>query len=65
MPRNSLKRKYRPCLESLECKQLLSAGLLTHAGQAIVSAPTPVSSQVQNQGILPCGTGRGIIIITP
>ena len=30
MPRNSIKRKYRPCVEAVESKVLLSAGLLTH-----------------------------------
>ena len=49
MPRNSIKRKYRPCFEALECKQLLSAGLLTHGLQALVQATAPVSSQVEQQ----------------
>ncbi len=53
MPRNSIKRNYRPCFESLECKQLLSGGLLTHGAQAVVQATVPVSSQVEHQGVQP------------
>ncbi len=65
MPRNSIKRKYRPCFEGLECKQLLSAGLLTHGAQALVQATAPASSQAENPGrASPDGTGKGIVIIT-
>jgi hypothetical protein len=63
-PRNSIKRKYRPCFEALECKQLLSAGLPTHGAQALVQATAPPSSHVQLQGVSPDGTGKGIVIIT-
>jgi hypothetical protein len=64
MPRNTSKRKYRPCFESIESKQLLSAGLLTHGIQAVVQATAPVSSQVAHQHASPDGTGKGIVIIT-
>jgi hypothetical protein len=64
MRRNSSNRKYRPCFEGLESKQLLSAGLLGHGAQAIVPAPAPVSSQAEHQGVTPDGTGKGIVIIT-
>jgi hypothetical protein len=63
-PRNSLKRKYRPCFEALECKQLQSAGLLTHGPQALVQAIAPAPSQVHHQGVIADGTGKGIFIIT-
>jgi len=64
MPRNSITRKYRPCFEALESKQLLSAGLLTHGAQALVHVTAPVSSQAEHQAARPCGTGKGIVIIT-
>jgi hypothetical protein len=63
-PRNSIKRKYRPCFEALECKQLQSAGLLIHGPQALAQATAPVASHVQHQGVTPDGTGKGIFIIT-
>jgi hypothetical protein len=63
-PRNSIKRKYRPSIEALECKQLLSAGLLTKGAQALVQATSPVSSHVQLPVVTPDGTGKGIFIIT-
>ena len=63
-PRNSIKRKYRPSIEALECKQLLSAGLLTHGPQALVQAIAPATSQVHHHDASPDGTGKGIFIIT-
>jgi hypothetical protein len=63
-PRNSIKRKHRPCFEALERKQLLSAGLLTHGPQALVQSTAPAASHVQHQGVIPDGTGKGIFIIT-
>jgi hypothetical protein len=63
-PRNSIKRKYRPSIEALECKQLLSAGLLTKGAQALVQAAAPAASEIQLQGVIPDGTGKGIFIIT-
>lgn len=62
--RNTIKRIYRPRFESLENKQLLSGGLLTHGAQAVVHATVPVSSHVQHQGARPDGTGTGTVIIT-
>ena len=62
--RNSINRKHRPWFEHLECKQLLSAGLLSGGAQALVQATTPVSSQAWHEGVIPNGTGKGIIIIT-
>ena len=64
MPRNTIKRDYRPRFESLESKQLLSGGLVTHGAQAVVLATVPVPSQVEHQGAHPDGTGHGIVIIT-
>jgi len=63
-PRNGINRKFRPCFEALEQKQLLSADLLTPGAQALVQASTPVSSHVQHPGVSPDGTGKGIFIIT-
>jgi hypothetical protein len=63
-PLNGINRKFRPCCEALECKQLLSAGLLTHGAQALVQAIAPAASQVHHQGASPDGTGKGIFIIT-
>ncbi|HEX3450038.1 MAG TPA: hypothetical protein VHS97_17425, partial [Isosphaeraceae bacterium] len=63
-PRNGINRKYRPCFEALERKQLLSAGLLTHGAQALVQSTAPAPSNVQHQGVVPDGTGKGIVIIT-
>jgi hypothetical protein len=63
-PRNSINRKYRPCCEALEHKQLLSTGVLTPGPQALVQIATPVSSHVQHPGVSPDGTGKGIFIIT-
>jgi hypothetical protein len=62
--RNTIKRIYRPRFESLESKQLLSGGLLTHGAQAVVHATAPVSSHVEFQKALPDGTGNGVVIIT-
>jgi hypothetical protein len=64
IPRNSIKRNYRPCIEALECKQLLSAGMMTHGAQALVPAAAPVSSHIQQPVVTPDGTGKAIYIIT-
>jgi hypothetical protein len=63
-PRNSIERKYRPCFEAFECKQLLSGGLLTHGAQALVQATAPVTSPAELRLASPDGTGKGIVIIT-
>jgi hypothetical protein len=65
MPRTSINRKYRPCFDNLEYKQLLSAGVLTHGTQALVQATVPVSAQAEVQSASPDGTGKGIVITTP
>jgi hypothetical protein len=65
MPRNSINRKYRPCVDGLESKQLLSGGLVTQGAQAIVQPPDPVPSHAQHLVASPDGTGKGIVIITP
>ncbi len=62
--RRSVQRKYRPRIESLERKELLSAGIsaggvVAPAPGAALVAPLPRSGDIQ-----PCGTGKGIIIIT-
>jgi hypothetical protein len=62
--RSSAKRKYRPRFESLERKQLLSAGI--PAGGVVPVAPVAalVALRPQTGDIRLCGTGKGIIIIT-
>jgi hypothetical protein len=64
MPRRSTTRKYRPNLESLEPKQLLSGGPTAYGPQVLVPPTTPVSSQMERPPICPCGTGKGILIPT-
>jgi hypothetical protein len=64
MPRNPIRRKYRPILESLESKQLLSAGLPTRGLEIRVQGHGPMASQVGSQPIQPCGTGTSIRIMT-
>jgi hypothetical protein len=64
MPRNTTKRDYRPRFESLETKQLLSGGLLTHGAQPVVQVTVPVSSHVETHKVLADGTGNGVVIIT-
>jgi hypothetical protein len=64
MPRHLTDRKCRPSFESLETKQLLSAGLFGRGAQALVQAPAPVSSQVVHRGVMPDGTGKSVVIIT-
>ncbi len=64
MPHSSSTRKYRPVLESLERKQLLSAGLPTYGPPALTQVAPPVSPQAEQQLICPCGTGKGIRIPT-
>jgi hypothetical protein len=65
MPRKSTTRKYRPRLESLEPKQLLSAGPTIDGSETLVRVSSPMSSQAEHETICPCGTGKGIRIITP
>jgi hypothetical protein len=62
--RNSIERKYRPCFDALESKQLLSGGLLTPATKALVQATAPVTSPAELRLASPDGTGKGIVIIT-
>jgi hypothetical protein len=66
MTRQSMKRKYRPVVESLERKELLSAAVPTHGAVVLVEATTVASASIQpaQEHIRPCGTGKGIIIIT-
>jgi hypothetical protein len=64
MPRSRVTRKYRPGLEALEPKRLLSAGPPACGFKPLVQATAPVSSQAPCQTILACGTGKGIRIIT-
>jgi hypothetical protein len=64
MTRSTSKRKCSPQFEALERKQLLSAGFAT---SGVVSPPPMVAVQSQSLPqwhIRPCGTGKGIIIIT-
>ena len=64
MPRRSVARKYRPRLEALEPKQLLSAAPPTGGPQVLLQAAAPLSSQAQCGPLQPCGTGTSIRIIT-
>ena len=64
MPRRSTTRKYRPNLEGLETKQLLSAGPTIQGSAAIMQVTPPVTPQAEQQLIAPCGTGKGILIPT-
>jgi hypothetical protein len=65
IPRTVRKRKYRPGLETLESKQLLSGGLTTYGSQVLVPPTPQAPSHVGNPPICPCGIGKGIRIITP
>ncbi len=59
----SSKRKHHPGFESLESKQLLSVGIPTSSG--VPAAPAAVLVERQPKVDLnPCGTGKGIIIVT-
>ena len=64
LPRRSVTRKYRPRLEALETKQLLSAGPPTGGPQILLQAPAPLSSQAECGPLQTCGTGTSIRIIT-
>ncbi len=64
MTRRSMKRKYHPGFETLERKQLLSASMPTCGAVALVQTTAPASIQPAQEHIRPCGTGKGIIIIT-
>ena len=64
IPRGSHKRKYRPAFEALERKQLLSAGLPTLGAAIVVQAEPQPSSQVHQANLIPCGTGKSIIVVT-
>jgi hypothetical protein len=64
IPRRSTQRKYRPGLEPLESKQLLSGGPTTYGSQVLVPPTSPVSSQVEHPPFCPRGTGKGIRIPT-
>ena len=62
--RNFTKRKYRPGFESLERKQLMSAGIPSCAVVPVPPVVALVPTHLQNGIIRPCGTGKGIRIIT-
>jgi hypothetical protein len=62
--RRSANHKNRPDVESLDGKVLLSAGLHPGGAVALAGAPALVASQPWREGVAPCGTGTGIIIIT-
>ena len=64
MPRNPIRRKYRPGLEALERKQLLSAGPRIHRPEALGWANVPAPSRAEIGFIHPDGTGTSIRIIT-
>ena len=62
--RNSAKQKYRPAVEALELKQLLSAGFVTHAVQTAPPVVAVVTHEAPHFVVNPDGTGKGIVIIT-
>ena len=64
--RQSAKRKYRPGFEGLERKLYLSAGLQAGVAgpPALVQATALTPPGPGPAGILPCGPGKGIVIIT-
>jgi hypothetical protein len=64
IPRRSTQRKYRPGLEPLESKQLLSGGLSTYGPPGLVQPPASLAPQVKQPLVCPCGIGTGIRIIT-
>ncbi len=64
IPRSDSKRKYRPTLEALERKQLLSAGLPTLGSMGLAPPAVSVSTHTGHVPICPCGTGKGIRIPT-
>jgi hypothetical protein len=64
IPRHSSTRKYRPILETLERKELCSAGAPAVGNAAQASASAPMSGSIQVVHIRACGTGTGTIIIT-
>jgi hypothetical protein len=62
--RNSTKRNYRPAVEGLELKQLLSAGFATAGVQSAPPAVAVVTHDAPHFVVSPDGTGKGIVIIT-
>jgi hypothetical protein len=64
MPRRPAQRKYRPVFESLEPKQLQSAGLPTYGPPGLVQPPASLPPQVRQPLLGPCGIGKGIRIST-
>jgi hypothetical protein len=62
--RHSDHRKYRPGFETMERIQLQSGGIATIG----ITPPPPAAVQVaavpQDVHPVPCGTGRGIVIVT-
>jgi hypothetical protein len=64
MTRDSSKRKYRPCIEGLERKDLCSNGLLAVAPSAFVFQNSPETPSPPALQFATCGTGKGTIIIT-
>jgi hypothetical protein len=64
LPRHTIERKYRPGLEALERKQLLSSGPRTYNPPPFDQAAPRVSSFAEHETADACGTGTGIRIIT-
>ena len=64
MTRHSKKRKYHPGFESLERSSSCRPPCRPTGRSALVQATAPVSIQPAQEHIRPCGTGKGIIIIT-
>jgi hypothetical protein len=62
--RHSEKQKYRPGFEGLERRLFLSAGLQASVAHTLVPVQALVVPNPESGGPLPCGTGKGIIIIT-
>ncbi len=58
------KYKYRPGVECLECKQLLSPGLYVSAVPDVARVTSLVAAKPESRNIHPDGTGTGIRIPT-
>ena len=64
LPRRPVQRKYRPGLEALERKQLLSAAPPIRGPEALMRADVPAPSRAEVGFIHLNGTGKGTVIIT-
>jgi hypothetical protein len=62
--RRSDNRRCRPVVEGLGGRLLPSVGLPNVSAAALAGVPTLVTSRPGHEGVAPCGTGTGIIIIT-